>query len=93
MKKKLNGIQEAETLEENYPNEATFKKGSDRNTSEENYFRDHDVELVRKKYIQFTVYMEAMNQVMELGLNASVEDFAFRIRDLVEAAQKVGPVS
>jgi len=44
-----------------------------------------DTALVKKKYLQFTVYMEALNNVLGLDKWANVEDFAMRIIDLMYA--------
>jgi len=43
------------------------------------------LEVVRKKYVQFSVLMEITNDLLGLPRTATVEQFANRIRDLVYA--------
>jgi len=51
---------------------------------ESNYFKDHEIPVIKKKYLQFTVFMEALNEVLELDRYATVETFARRIQHLIE---------
>lgn len=74
---------EEATLEEKYPNVAQVGDGSPSDVQENNYFKDHEVEQIMKKYLQFTVFMEALNDILELDRYATVETFARRIAHLV----------
>lgn len=78
-------------FEEKYPNPATFKKGVKRDFNQDNYFADLDIEIARKKYLQFSVLMELLNEVMGLGRHSSLEEFAHRIKDLVIASHREDP--
>jgi len=75
-------------LEERFPIEGTFTEGKQNSTNPDNYFANHSVDLIRKKYIQQTVYMEALNQVLELNQDATAETFMQRVRDLIIASQR-----
>jgi len=72
------------TIIERFPNEGYVGNGQERQLPENNYFTDHEDAQIKKKYLQFTVFMEALNQVLELDRYATVETFAIRIRHLVE---------
>lgn len=76
------------TLEEKFPIEGTFTEGEQQQTNPDNYFKNHSLELVRKKYIQQTVYMEALNQVLELNMDATADTFMMRVRDLIIASSR-----
>lgn len=54
----------------------------------DNYYKDHEIDLLRKKYLQFTVFFEALTEVLECRRDCSVEEFGSRIRDLVYAANQ-----
>jgi len=84
---KLNS-RKAETLQEQYPNEGKTEEVKKAEIQENNHFRDHSVEEIRKKYLQFTVYMEALNAVLELPIDATLGQFSTRIHDLVMATNK-----
>lgn len=56
---------------------------------ENNYFKNHDPADIRKRYMQFSVFMEQLNSTLGLDRSASVEQFATRVHDLVMAAAKV----
>lgn len=75
-------------LEEQFPQEAEVITEGARQMNEDNHFRNHDVSIIRKKYLQFTVYMEALNEVLELPREATVEQFSRRIHDIVLATNK-----
>lgn len=81
-------FEQAETLEEKFPNEAKFQNGQKRTINEDNHFREHSLDDIRRRYLKFTVFMEALNQVLELDRSASVDHFAKRIVDLVHAANQ-----
>jgi len=72
------------TIIEKFPNEAKVGNGEARTVHENNYFANHENAVVKKKYLQFTVFMEAMNEVLELDRYATVEVFARRIQHLIE---------
>ena len=77
-----------QTLKQKFPNEAVMNGGKKREFNQDNYFRDLDIELARKKYLQFSVLMEYLNEVLGLGRHASMDEFATRIRDLVIASHR-----
>lgn len=81
-------IREATDPAKQYPNEAKFVNGEKRTVNEDNHFKGHDVEVIRKKYLKFTVFMESLNDVLELDRFATVDQFAKRIVDLVHAANQ-----
>jgi len=83
MKRKNNQHEEA-TIIEKFPNEGKVGNGEARTVQENNYFADHENAVIKKKYLQFTVFMEAMNEVLELDRYATVETFARRIQHLIE---------
>jgi len=86
---KLPRTKEAEALLEKFPNEAVLKDELQANeTNPDNYFQNMEIELIRKKYIQFTVYLEALYEVLELSRLSTVDQFAHRIRDIVIASKK-----
>jgi len=76
---------------EQFPNQAVIANSKARAMPENNFFINHSVEDIRKKYLQFTVFMEQLNNVLELDRFASVEQFANRIRDIVIADQAYWP--
>ena len=56
---------------------------------ENNYFKNHELEVVRKKYVRFSIMMEYLNDILEVdSKTVNVETFAHRIRDLVYAQQR-----
>lgn len=73
------------TLEERFPNNGAFKPGETR-ANPDNHFSGREIEEVRSKYIKFSVFMESLNETLELGRHSNIEEFALRIRDLVIAA-------
>jgi len=77
------------TIIEKFPNGATIKDFREAEVHENNHFKDHEIEQVAKKYLQFTVYMEALNEVLELDRYATVEQFARRIAHLIEREQSL----
>lgn len=80
---KRNQQHEEATIEDKYPNVAKVGDGIPLDVQENNYFKDHEKEIVVKKYLQFTVFMEALNEVLELDRYATVDTFARRIAQLV----------
>jgi len=73
---------------EKFPNEAKLGKGEAVQVHENNHWKNHDLEVVRKKYVRFSILMELLNDDLELPKTATVEQFALRIRDLVYAQQR-----
>lgn len=71
-----------------FPNEATVTDGHKVAVHENNHFKNHDLEIIRKKYVRFSILMELLNDDLELPKTATVEQFALRIRDLVYAQQR-----
>jgi len=76
------------SITEQFPNEATITAGEKVEVHENNYFKNHELDIVRKKYVKFSVLMEIVNDDLELPQTATVEQFAHRIRDLVFAQQR-----
>lgn len=77
------------SLNDQYPNEGTVNHGTPREMNEDNFFMNHSKESIAKKYMQFTVHMEALNETLELDNNVTLEIFALRVRDLIYAANTV----
>jgi len=77
---KIRNIKDA--FDEKYPNIGKVEEFQERKVNDDNYFQNHEKEQVAKKFIQMTVFCEALNEVLELDQNANVEMLAFRIRDL-----------
>lgn len=75
---------EEATLDEKYPNEAQVLEGQKLDVQENNYWKNHELEQIKKKYLQFTVFIEAINEVLELDRYATVETFARRIAELIQ---------
>lgn len=73
---------------EKFPNEAAVSAGQTQEVHENNHFRNHELEVIRKKYVRFSILMELLNDDLELPITATVEQFAHRIRDLVYAQQR-----
>lgn len=76
-------------MEEKFPNPGEVPKVEEVHVHENNYFKDYDPREVRKKYMEFTVFMTALNQTLCLDKNSGVEQFSARVHDLVMAAAKV----
>jgi len=76
------------TLKEQYPIEGTFEPGTQNQTNADNHFENHELWEVRKKYTQMTVYMEALNRVLELENDANADTFMNRVRDLMIASNR-----
>lgn len=81
----------SETLRDKFPNGATMKGGRKRDFNQDNFFAHLEIELARKKYLQFSVLMEYLNEVLGLGRHSSIDEFSMRIRDLVIAAHREDP--
>jgi len=75
-------------MEEKYPNQAQVNS-EPVEVHENNHFKDHDKDDLRKRYTRFSILMEYLNENLELDRHASVEQFAHRIRDLVYANKLV----
>lgn len=56
---------------------------------ESNHFRNLTDEEIRKRYLQFSVFMEQVNNTLGLDRYATVDQFAARVNDLVTAASTV----
>jgi len=76
------------SIVEKYPNEARVTEGQKVEVHENNHWKNHDLEVIRKKYVRFSILMELLNDDLELTKTATVEQFAHRIRDLVYAQQR-----
>lgn len=80
-----------EQIRKKFPNEAQKNGGKRREFNQDNYFAHLEIELARKKYLQFSVLMELLNEVLGLGRHASLDEFGSRIRDLVIASHREDP--
>lgn len=78
----------ANDLEKQYPNEAQFVPGDEMKLNPDNYFRDMDIALVRKKYVHFTIFMEQVHNQLDLPLDADIDTLVRRIYDLAYAANQ-----
>jgi len=76
------------SLVDKFPNEAEVTSGEQVQVHENNWFANHELEVVRKKYVRFSILMELLNDDLELPKTATVTQFATRIRDLVYAQQR-----
>lgn len=76
-------------IEENYPNPGEVKNIKVPEVHENNYFKNNDADDLRRRYLRFSVFMEELNNTLDLSRNASVEQFAQRVHDLVMATQKI----
>jgi len=76
------------TLEEQFSNEGTFTPGEQQQVNQENYFRYFELEVVRKRYLKMTVFMEILHEVLELPFDSSGEQFMIRIGELITAAKR-----
>lgn len=76
-------------LTDQYPNEGQVDTGQKREMNEDNHFKDHPKDEIAKKYMQFTVHMESLNNVLELDHTTTIEQFSFRIRDLIYASETI----
>lgn len=85
--RRLQGKPEAH-ITEKFPNEASVTAGEKVDVHENNHFKNHELEIIRKKYVRFSILMELLNDDLELPKTATVEQFAHRIRDLVYAQQR-----
>lgn len=74
---------------EDFPNPGEIRDQKVVDVQENNYFKNFDPMDIRKRYMQFSVFMESLNNTLGLDRTASVEQFAARIHDLVMAAGKV----
>lgn len=74
-------------MNEKFPNEAKFRPGQQR-SNPDNHFEGRELDEVRRRYVKFTVLMEYLNDVLELGRHTDLDTFANRIRDLVIASNK-----
>lgn len=72
-----------------YPNEGIEEAKVVDQVHENNYFKDFPAEDIRRRYMKFSVMMEGVNESLDLSRQASVDQFALRVRDLVLATQKV----
>jgi len=77
-----------EGLSDQFPNPGVLEDTTKNEMNPDNYFQKMEVEIIRKKYLQFTVYMEALQDVLELDRYASIDQFAHRVRDIVLATNK-----
>lgn len=74
---------------EQFPNPGIVTEQHEVKVHENNYFKNHQAEDIRKRYMQFSVFMEQLNNTLGLDRSATVEQFASRVHDLVMAAAKV----
>jgi len=94
MNKKQNKVPQVRNLKrsndpkKDYPNPGMVHEQKVLDVHENNHFKNHSPDDLRKRYLQFTVFMEQLNFILELKRDATVEQFATRVHDLVMAAAK-----
>jgi len=76
------------SLKEQYPIEGTFTEGEQQQVNQDNYFRDFELEDIRKRYLKMTVFMETLHEVLELSFDSSGQQFMIRIGELITAANR-----
>jgi len=72
-------------LQEQYPKPGEIKNQKRSILPENNFYYGRQTKEVRRRYMQFSVFMEAMNESLELPQNSSPEDMTRRINDLMTA--------
>lgn len=87
MSKTIN-LQDQKEIEKHFPNEAKLE-GEKRDLNQDNHFEGMEKEQIAKRYVQYCVISELMNQVLDLPLTATLDEFAHRIQDLMIAAKTV----
>lgn len=85
MNKKSNNQTDQQLLDQ-YPNEGKIKDIRRAKVQENNYFKNHPEDELRKRYLKFNAFMETMYETLELPRNATMEQFAQRVYDIVMAA-------
>lgn len=75
-------------MEKAFPNEATVEQFK-RAMNQDNYFEGMEKEEIAKRYVQYCVISEIMNQVLGLPITATLDEFAHRIQDLIIASKTV----
>lgn len=70
---------------EQFPNEGKTVSQNERNLPEDNHFRNHSQDEIRKKYLQWMVISEYMNQILELPVNATFQELGNRAYQLFQA--------
>jgi len=76
-------------LDSEFPNPGVKKNVKEVDVHESNYFVKTPKMEIRRKYMQYSVFMEAINNTLGLPITSSLDDFAKRVNDLIEAARKV----
>jgi len=71
-----------QSMSEKYPNQGTTIETEQREVPEENHWQNHDEELIKKKYLQFMVMIEYLNNVLELPMDSKMSDLMKRSHDL-----------
>lgn len=74
-----------QTLVEKFPNEGKQTSRKERNLPEDNHFRNHSQDEVRKKYLQWMVISEYMNQILDLPSNSTFQELGNRAYQLFQA--------
>lgn len=89
--RKLNVPGSEKTLADQYPNDGVVENIQTSEIHPNNYFIKYEAEENRKRYLKFSIFMEELNNTLDLQRGATVEQFAGRIADLVTAVQKQNP--
>ncbi|AXH73963.1 MAG: hypothetical protein [Microviridae sp.] len=71
-----------------YPNEATVEDLRKASVQENNYFKNFDEVDLKRRYLKFSVFMEEVNNTLDLTREATIDQFTRRVHDLVFATQK-----
>lgn len=91
MKKLKVSKKETELIKEKYPNEAQHVSGQIKKLPDDNHFRDMDITEIRQRFLEFSVLMKLLYNSIDLGRNASPEEFAKRMSDISYAAHQDFP--
>lgn len=80
---KLKVTHKAETPIQKHPNEGVVTAKEVREAAEENYWQGRELGELRKKYIQFNVLMELVQEVLELPVGSTFDQLGRRSFHLV----------
>lgn len=76
-------VHKAETPFEKHPNEGVVTLKEIREAAEENYWQGRELDELRKKYIQFNVLMELVQDILELPAGSTFDQLGRRSFHLV----------
>lgn len=67
---------------EQFPNNGEVRDIREASMPENNFFKNHTDPQIKKTYMRFNALMEFMYETLELPRDATMETFAFRVRDI-----------